>query len=78
MVTRFFPATCLEIDARGNEPSGYGWAEKEVIDPQPGITGERVSEVLPEGTDALSRVATTRGSAYGSPEIPLFTLIASI
>jgi hypothetical protein len=35
MVARFFSATCLEIDARGNEPSGYGWAEKEVIDRSP-------------------------------------------
>jgi len=44
------------IDLRAEEPLRERLAEKEVIDPQPGIARECIPEIIEEGIDCLGGV----------------------
>jgi hypothetical protein len=46
----------VPVDIGGDEAVGEPGAEQEMIDPEAGISRERVSKIVPEGVDCLSRM----------------------
>jgi hypothetical protein len=61
VVARFFPPSHGTIDAGGLETRGDGRAQEQVVDSQSGVARVGVSEIVPEGVDALARVKRAQG-----------------
>ena len=53
MVAGLFPSPDVAVDAGAPQPFGGRPVEQEMIDPETGIAGEGVSEILPEGEDSI-------------------------
>jgi hypothetical protein len=56
MITRLLPATHLAVDAGGAQTRRECGIEQQVIDAQPRVARVSVTEVVPEGKDALPGV----------------------
>jgi len=56
VIAGLLPAAHMSIDLRAEEPLRERLAEKEVIDPQPGIARECIPEIIEEGIDCLGGV----------------------
>ena len=56
VVAGLFPSAHSPIDARGLQSLSDGRAQQQMIDPEPGVTGVGVSEIVPERVNALAGV----------------------
>jgi len=56
VIAGMLPAPRHAIDPARGQAAGNRRAQQQAIDPQPGIAGERVPEIFPEGVDPLVRM----------------------
>lgn len=54
MIARMLPPAHVAVAVR--QPTGDGRAEQQMVDPQTGVAGKGVPEIIPERIDALPRM----------------------
>ena len=61
MIARVLPAPHVAVHAGGNKALRQRWTEQKMIDTEPGVAGEGITEILPECIDALAGVKLPQG-----------------
>jgi hypothetical protein len=56
VIARPFAGPHIAVDAGGNQVTGEGRAQQQMIDAQPGVAGKGVPKIFPERIDPLIRV----------------------